>query len=542
MSDIELLLALVAATVALVWVARVLNVPYPAFLVVGGLGIGLLPGVPELNLDPDVVFLIFIPPLVHASAWAASPRHLRDFARPIGQLAILLVVLTLGVVALVAHTLVDGMSWQAALVLGAIVAPTDPVAATAIFRRLGVPPHVTTLVEGESLLNDATALVAYRIAVAAIVAGTYSVLDGAVALVLVSAGGVVVGLALAWLVAQAHRRLDDTMIQVAVTFITPYVAYIVAEEAHTSGIIAAVVSGLYLGWKSTDFFTPSTRIQAWSFWEVTIFLLESVLFILIGLQFPGVVDRLSGTPAGELALYAAAIAAAVIAVRFLFLFTVAELDESYEESVRGQRRPRITRSERIVVAWSGMRGAVSLAAALAIPLTTDAGTPFPQRDLILFLTLSTIGVTLLVQGLTLPALIRRLKVEDTRSGAHRRANARFSTVQAALDHISDLSFDDDVPPGVVERARNMYTSRARQLAGQCQIGVEVEAGDDEAWSRLRRDLIEVERRALLGLRDEGKVPNRVMIDVERDLDLEESRLDSRPFQSPVDAEREPAPK
>jgi Na+/H+ antiporter len=539
MSNIELLLALVAATVALVWIARAINVPYPALLVVAGLAIGLVPGVPQLELDPDVVFLIFIPPLVHASAWAASPRHLRDFARPIAQSAILLVVLTIGVVALVAHTLIDGMSWQAAFVLGAIVAPTDPVAATAIFRRLGVPPHVTTLVEGESLLNDATALVAYRIGVAAIVTGTYSVLDGAVDLVLVSAGGVVIGLAIAWVVARAHRRLDDAMIQVALTLITPYAAYIAAEHAHTSGIIAAVVSGLYLGWKSADFFAPSTRIQASAFWEVMVFLLESVLFILIGLQFPGVVDRLSGTPAGDLALYAAAIAVAVIAVRFVFLFTVAELDESYEDSVRGRRRPRLTRAERFVVGWSGMRGAVSLAAALAIPLTTDAGAPFPQRDLILFLTLSTIGVTLLLHGLTLPALIARLKVEDTRSGAHRRANARFSTVQAALDHITDLSFQDDVPPGVVERARNMYTSRARQLAGECQVGVEVEPGDDDAWARLRRDLLDVERRALLGLRDEGRIPNGVMREVERDLDLEESRLRSRPFQSPVEAEAAP---
>jgi CPA1 family monovalent cation:H+ antiporter len=456
-------------------------------------------------------------------------------------MAILLVVLTIGVVALVAHTLIDGMSWQAAFVLGAIVAPTDPVAAAAIFRRLGVPPHVATLVEGESLLNDATALVAYKIAVTTIVAGSYTLLDGAVDLVLVSAGGVVIGLAVAWVVAQAHRRLDDAMIQIALTLITPYATYIAAERAHTSGIIAAVVSGLYLGWSSAEFFKAGTRIQASAFWEVMIFLLESVLFILIGLQFPGVVERLGGTSTGQLALYAAAIAVAVIAVRVGFLFTVAELDESYEDSVRSRRRPKVTRAERLVIGWAGMRGAVSLAAALAIPLTTDAGAAFPQRDLILFLTLSTIGVTVLLQGLTLPVLIRRLGVEDTRSGQHRRANARFSTVQAALDHISDLSFEDDVAPGVVERARNMYTSRARQLAGECQIGVESEPGDEQAWTRLRRELLEVERRALLGLRDEGRIPNPVMRDVERDLDLEESRLASRPFQAPTEVEAEEEP-
>ncbi len=493
-----------------------------------------MPGVPDLVLDPDVVFLVFIPPLVHAAAWQTSPRTLRDFARPIGQLAILLVLLTIGAVALVAHTLIDGMSWQAAFVLGAIVAPTDPVSATAIFRRLGVPPHVTALLEGESLLNDATALVAYRIAVAAIVVESYSLLDAGVDLVLVSAGGVVIGLAFAWVIAEAHKRLEDTMVQIAVTLITPYAAFIAAEQAHTSGIIAAVVSGLYLSWKSPEFFAPTARIQAWGFWEVTVFLLEAVLFILIGLQFPTVVDQLDGNTTGELVLYAASVAVTVIAVRFLFLFTVAEIDERYEDTVRGRKRPKVTRAERVVGAWSGMRGAVSLAAALAIPITTDAGAPFPQRELILFLTLTTIGVTLLVQGLTLPALIRRLKVEDVRTGEARRAQARFDTVQAALAHVSQLSFENGMSPGVIERARGMYTSRARQLAGECRIGVEVEENDDAAWANLRRELLAVERQELLRLRDEGRIPNRVLLEVQRDLDLEESRLESRPFQSPVE--------
>ena len=534
MSEIELLLALLAAAVALVWVARAINVPYPAVLVIGGLMIALVPGMPDVELAPEVVFLVFIPPLVHASAWAASPRALRAFARPISQLAILLVLLTMGAVAAVAHTLIDGMSWQAAFVLGAIVAPTDPVAATAVFRRLGVPPHLTTLLEGESLLNDATALVAFRIGVAAIVSGSYTLLDGAVDLVLVSAGGVVIGLAVSWLVAQAHRRLEDATIQIALTLITPYAAFIAAEQAHTSGIIASVVSGLYLAWHAPELFSPNTRIQAWSFWEVMVFLLEALLFILIGLQFPGVVDELSATPASDLILWAAAVAITVIAVRFVFLFTVAEIDEKYEGAVRGQQRPRVTRAERFVGAWSGMRGAVSLAAALAIPLTTDAGQPFPQRELILFLTLTTIGVTVLLQGLTLPALIRRLKVEDTRSSAARRAQARFDTVQAALTHVSNLSFDNGLAPGVIERARGMYTSRARQLAGECRVGVEIEEHDDEAWANLRRELLAVERQELLRLRDDGRIPNRVVLEVERDLDLEESRLDSRPFGSPVE--------
>jgi CPA1 family monovalent cation:H+ antiporter len=249
-----------------------------------------------------------------------------------------------------------------------------------------------------------------------------------------------------------------------------------------------------------------------------------------------VIDRLSGTPGGELAVYAAAIGVVVIAVRLVFVFTVAALDETYDGAVRGEQRPRVTPAERLVVGWSGMRGGVSLAAALAVPLTTDAGAAFPQRDLILFLTMSTIFITLVLHGLTLPALIRRLKVEDTSSGPQRRAQARFDTVQAALQHVSDLSFENGLSPGVIERARGLYTSRARQLAGECRIGVEVEEGDDEAWARLRRELLVVERQELLRLRDEGKVPRRVVLEVERDLDLEESRLDSRPFQALAGAE------
>jgi CPA1 family monovalent cation:H+ antiporter len=427
---------------------------------------------------------------------------------------------------------VPGLSWEAAVVLGAVVAPTDPVAATAIFRRLGVPPRVTTLIEGEALLNDGTALVVWKIGIAVTVtaAGGYTLGDGARDLLLVSTGGIAIGLAGGWLVAKARDRIDDAVVEITITLLTPYVLFIAAEELGTSGILAAVSSGIYLGWQAPRLFTASTRIQAMAFWEVFTFLLESVLFIIIGLEFPGVVDALSDESALTLVWWAAAVSATVIAVRLLWVLSVGGVDEAYEARAGAdRRRPRLSVRERLVVGWSGMRGAVSLAAALAIPLTTDAGAAFPARDLILFLTLCVIAVTLVLQGLTLPVLIRRLGVEDTRTSARRRAAARFRTVQAALERIADMAFDDVTPAGVVERARNMYTSRARQLAGECQIGVEVEEGDDRAWARLRHDLLEVERQELLSLREEGRVPHRVVLDVERDLDLEESRLQSRPF-------------
>ena len=533
MGDIELLIGLVAATAVLVSIARALDVPFPIVLVVGGIVIGFIPGVPEIELEPELVLLVFIPPLVHASAWVASPQHLRAFARPITQMAVILVLLTMGAVAVVAHYVVD-MSWGAAFVLGAILSPTDLVAATAIFRRLGVPHHLSTVIDGESLLNDGTGLVAYKIAIAAVVTMNYSVLDGARELVLVGAGGVLIGFAVAWLVAQLRRRIEDFSTEITVTLLTPYVAFIAAEEAGTSGILAAVISGIYLGWRSPELFSPTNRVQAWSVWETFVFLLESILFILIGLQVPGVVDRLSDIPAAELAVYAAVVAVVTTGVRMLWLYTFAELDEAYEDAIRGRRRKKLNRAERFVLGWSGMRGAVSLAAALAVPLTTDAGAAFPERDMILFLTLSTIAITLIVQGLSLPMLIRRLGVEDRRPSTQRRAMARFDTVQAALAHVSNLSFESGMSAGVIERARGLYTSRARQLAGECQVGVEVEEHDDEAWQNLRRELIAVERQELLRLRDEGRIPNRVVLEVERDLDIEESRLDSRPFQSQVE--------
>jgi CPA1 family monovalent cation:H+ antiporter len=349
----------------------------------------------------------------------------------------------------------------------------------------------------------------------------------------VSIAGAVIGYLVAWLAAQARLRIEDSTIEIGFTLITPYVAYIGAEHLGGSGILAAVVSGLYLGWRDPQLASPTTRIQAFGFWEVFTFLLESVLFILIGLQFPGVLDSLSEYSPGELIGWALLIGAAVIVVRIPFVFLIARINQSFDPAVKSGSRKLLTPGERIVAGWAGLRGAVSLAAALSIPLTTDAGEPFPGRDIILFLTLTTIFITLVGQGLTLPALIRRFKVEDDRTGETRRARARFATVQAALDYISDLSFEDGAEPGVVERARNMYTSRQRQLAGQCQVGVEIESGDNEAWARLRKDLLRVERQALLQLRDEGRVPHRVVLDVERDLDLEETRLQSQPFASVV---------
>jgi monovalent cation/hydrogen antiporter len=511
MDDIEILLALLAVAAGAVWVARALEIPYPFLLVLAGVGVGYLPGVSEIVIEPDVIFLVFLPPLLHAAGWLSSPRHLRTYATGVTLLAGVLVLLTTGAVAVVAHAVIPGLSWGAAFVLGAIVSATDTVAATSVFRRLGVPERVVALVEGESLVNDGTALVLYRTAVPAAVAGAFSLGDAVHDFLLVGTGGAALGLAVGWLVRRLRCRIDDDLIEITVTLLTAYLAFIGAEELGLSGVLAAVVSGLYLGARSSQDLSAGTRLKAYSFWEVLVFLLESVLFILIGLQFQSVLDALDDRSAGELIGWAAAVCGTVIGVRLVWVMLVPGLGP-------------FSRRERAVVAWSGMRGAIALAAALALPLDV------PQRDALLFVTLAVIAVTLGLQGLTLPLLINRLGVEEDAGTDERiKSLARFRTVEAALATIADLAFSGDMPMPLVDRAREMYGERARQLAGECRVP---EAGgndlDPGEWLELRRRLIESEREALFDLIDEGTVPISVIREVERDLDLEEERLNRTP--------------
>jgi monovalent cation/hydrogen antiporter len=511
--EIEFLFALLVAVVLLVPLARRLDLPYPIFLVLGGLGLGALPEVPEIELEPDVVLLVFVPPLVHAAGYQASPRRLLRDARPIALAAVGLVGATIVAVAVAAHALVDGLSWPAAWVLAAVLAPTDLVAATAVFRRLGAPERVVNLVEGENLVNDATALTAWRVAVAAAGAGVFTVGDAAVELVLVAAGGTLLGLAGGYAVAWLRRRLDDALVEITVTILTPYVLFILAEQLEMSGILAAVVSGLYLGFRDPSLTDAPTRLQAYSFWEVFVFLLESLLFVLVGLQFPALVDELGGERVGELLVTGLLLALVVMAVRMAHQFTVLELDERL-----GGRMP-IPWRERAVVGWAGMRGAISLAVALAVPLDI-AG-----REEIIFLTLVVIVVTLGVQGLTLPVLIRAMRFPAEQPDERRNAMIRFRAIEAALDHIGQMSLGGDgFGESTVERARSLYAQRAHQLAGECADGVPLPESDTADWLRLRVHLLQIERARLTQLRDDGEITAPQMVGVQRDIDLELERL------------------
>src|SRR5919199_257474 len=400
------------------------RIPYPIFLVLGGLALSFAPGPPPPRRPPDFVLIAVPPPLLYLSAFFTSLRDLRQKARPISLLAVGLVVVTTVTVAAVAHWMIDDFSWQAAFVLGAVVSPTDPIAATSIASRLGVPRRVIAVIEGESLVNDGTALVLWKVSLAAVVAGTFSAWDLAGEFVWSIVGGVGIGLVVGYLVAELRRRLDNPPLEVTISLMTGYFAFLPASAAGASGVLAVVAAGVYLGWRTPELTTVQSRLQGNAMWAILTFVINALLFALVGLQLPHIVDALSDTATGTLARDGAIVVAAVIFTRMVFVPVFLFLPRwlSARTSELGERPPW---GYPLIVGWSGMRGAVSLAAALAIPLTTDAGTAFPNRDLIIFLTFCVILGTLVLQGLTLPAVIGMSGLEDDGSAEREDANARL---------------------------------------------------------------------------------------------------------------------
>jgi Na+/H+ antiporter len=520
-----LLLGLMVAVAGLSILARSLGVPYPILLVLGGLLLGFVPGLPGIELPPDLVLVLFLPPLLYHAAFFSSPRDLRADLRAISLLATGLVLATMGAVAMTAHALVRGLPWAAAFTLGAIVSPTDPLAATAIARRLGVPRRLVTLLEGESLVNDATALVAYRIAVSAAVGGSFVVWEAGLRFVVGVAGGVAVGLVVGWLITEVRGRLDDPVVEIVVSLVTGYAGYLPAERLGVSGVLAAVTAGIYVGWRAPQIASASTRLLGFSFWEVLVFLLNAVLFILVGLQLQPILGGVTGRPPIALLGLAVLIAAVVIAVRLAWVFTVPYLVRALDRR-SGQLARRIGPRERLVVGWSGMRGAVSLAAALALPIEGAVGQLFPERSLIVFLTFSVIFATLVIQGLTLPALIRRLRARDDGVEEREELQARLGATDAALTRLEELAGENWTRDDTIDRVRGLYDYRRRRLSARSGI-VEDDSYEERslAYQRLVRELLEAQRRAIVRLRNQGAISNDVMHRVERDLDLEESRLE-----------------
>jgi len=461
-----------------------------------------------------------LPPLLYGAAFFTSLRDLRATVKPIGLLAVGLVVATTAGVAVVAHAVIDDLSWASAFVLGAIVSPTDPLAATSIARRLGVPRKLVTIVEGESLVNDGSGLVLYRVAVLAVVTGSFSAFGAGGLFVVSAGGGVLVGLAVGWVVRRVRLKLDNPPAEITISLFTGYLAFLPAELLGVSAVLAAVTAGIYLGWHTPELTTPQVRLQALAVWEIVQYLLNALLFVLVGLQLPVVLDALEGVPATRLLGYAALVSVTVILLRFAWVFAV------LYAPIRLVRRMSDWRGA-VFISWAGMRGAVSLAAALALPFTADDGEPFPGRDLIVFLTFAVILVTLVGQGLTLPLVIRTLRLKDDGAEEREDAKARIRAAEAALERLEELIDEDWVREDTAERVRGSYRFRTTRFQARLDDGDDgsVEARSQD-YQRLRRELLDAERSTLVELRRTGVISNDVWMRVARDLDLEDERLDS----------------
>jgi monovalent cation/hydrogen antiporter len=514
------LLGLLTAGGAFLFFASRTRIPYPILLVLGGLGLSMVPGLPDFELPPEIVLIGFLPPLLYIGAFFTPLRDLRANVRPIGLLAIGLVGATTLVVGVVAHSLIDDLPWSAAFVLGAVVSPTDPIAATSIARRLGVPRRLVTVIEGESLVNDATALVLYRVAVAAVLTGSFSLWEAGGRLILNAAAGIAIGLAVGYVVRQVRRRMQDPPAEIAISLLTGYLAYLPAEALGVSAVLAVVTVGIYMGWYTPELTDADTRLQGFAFWTILTFILNAALFTLIGLQLPVVLDGLDAWSTAELAGAAAAVCAAVVLTRFLFVFPFMYLPKRV---TRRESPPRWDWA--VVLSWSGMRGAVSLAAALAIPLETDTGAPFPDRGLIIFLAFCVVVFTLVVQGLSLPFVIRVLGIEDDDLEAREEAKARLRAAEAALARLEELAEEDWTREDTLERTRGLYRFRSDRFAQRLD-GTEGDVEEQsQQYQRLRRELLGAERDAVLELRRQGEIADDVMHRVLRDIALEDVRLD-----------------
>jgi CPA1 family monovalent cation:H+ antiporter len=523
--EIELICLLLMVVAALDTAARKAGLPYPVLLVLSGLVLSLVPHLPHVGFDPELALLVFLPPLLYPAALFTSWRDFRRNLRPIALLAVGLVLTTTVAVAWLAHAMIPGLPWASALILGAIVSPPDAIAATAVLQRMKIPRRIVAVLEGESLVNDSIALVVYRFGVGAVVTGSFSLPAAALKLPVVGLGGVLIG----WLVGVAvhwlQRRLDDPPVQITISLLTPFVAYLPAERLGLSGVLAVVTSGLYIGWRSPLMVTARTRLELSAFWRMVVFLLNGIIFILIGLQLPAVVGGLRSESWFALLLHAAAVSATVVLTRILWVFPATYLPRLISKRIRA-RDPHPAWQPVAIIAWSGMRGVVSLAAALALPLSTAAEAPFPGRDEIIFLSFCVILVTLVFQGLTLPLLVRALGIADDGESHREERIARQKANQAALAYVETLVDKSGNHTNRIVRLRDEYRDRLAQLEYCSELTTEPDPAKLPAshFNHLVRKALQVERQKLVELRNQHHINDETLRIVQRDIDLAEARI------------------
>lgn len=522
MKPIELITGLLALTSLLAVVARKLKISYPILLVLAGLGIGFFPGLPDVALEPDVVFLVFLPPLLYGAAWTINNAHLKRYRRAVGLLSVGLVLFTTTLVAFLLAALIPGFSLAQGFLLGAIIAPPDAVAAASVMRGLGVPKRVSTVLEGESLVNDATSLVLYRFALGAVLTGEFSLAEASWQFIWSGVSSVGLGLAVGWLMQYVHRSLrQDAVTNTAVTLLIPYGVYLLAEHLGLSGVLGVVTTGLFLSWRDNRIFSNETRVQAYVVWDVVTFLLNGLVFVLLGLQLPHILRGLNTIGLGQALGYAAVLSLIIIGGRILWVFPGTYLPRILSPGIR-RSEPRPPWQEVAVIAWAGMRGVVSLAAALALPETV------PGRDLILFLTFAGILVTLVVQGLSLPRIIQWLGIRDGTDEYKQERDLRRKLAYKAIAYLEENHAIGSLPDPVLAQLKNGLELKIDHLNGRVRVGLPGESavGLYEQVVRVQLELIEVERDVVDEQRRQGEWNDELLRKLENELDLEAVRLTS----------------
>lgn len=525
MASLTVFYWLLVAIIAIAIVARRTGVAPPIFWVFGGLALSVIPGLPDIELLPELVFVLFLPPLLFSDSWGQSFREAKKMARAIFMLAVGLVLFTSTIVALVAHAMIPGFSLALGFVLGAILAPTDTIAAAAITSTVRVPGRITTVLDGESLVNDASALIAYRFAIAAVVTGAFSLIQASLQFFIVAIGGAAFGLGAGWLFVKLQvllRRHDlgEPLIVNTIFLMTPFAVYLGAESVHVSGVLAVVVAGVYLSSQASRILSPETRVQAWGVWVLLDYILNGVVFVLMGLQLRHIAKASSTLPLPQLIFYGSVISVVVIVVRILWVFPGTYFPRMLSRKIRDTEvRPPWQWTS--IVAWTGMRGVVSLAAALALPVNVAPGVPFPGRDIIVFITFCVIMATLVVQGLTLPILIRKLGVTDDGKADIEEAQARLYAAHKALERVEELAQEEHMrdQAASAERLRAYYNERLHHFNIRLYDLTEGSGEDHTKQHRLRDMALAAERDAIAELRRNHMISDEVLNRVEGDIDF-----------------------
>jgi Na+/H+ antiporter len=517
----ELILICLVGVALLAIVARKLRIPYPIPLTIGGAALALVPGLPTIQLDPDLVFNVFLPPLIYPAAVFTSWRDFRKNLRPILLLATILVLITMTATAFLLHA-IAGLPLAVGFVFGALISPPDAVAALSVTQNLRVPRKIIVILEGESLVNDATSFIAFRFAVAAVMTGTFSLGQASLRFLFVAAGGICVGLAVGWLATQVQKRLDDPPVQTMLSLLTPYIAFFSSQRLHVSGILAVVIAGMYYGWRAPQILSGRMRLQALPVWEMVLFILNGILFMLIGLQLPQAVHTLAPDSGFQITKLAVFVLLVIVLVRFLWMFAATYLPRFFSRTFR--RKNRMPWQHTALIAWTGMRGADSLAGALAIPFLLPTGEPFPGRNLILLLTFCVIFATLLLQGLTLTPLVRWLGVVDDHVTEREETLARLKANEAALAHLEAAESLHRARPKTIERLRSEYTDRIQQLRAEGPPEKIVRRLFSHDFEELAREALETERETVIELRNEEVINDQALRRIQRDIDLAEARL------------------